>query len=75
MKRKIPMLWMTIMLISSMLAGCMSTQEPAVSTQGISQEQGQAHTMITYQPVQDFGFTLFKENMKETNPVLSPVKS
>lgn len=75
MKRKIPMLWMTIMLISSMLAGCMSTQEPAVSTQGISQEQGQAHNMITYQPVQDFGFTLFKENMKETNPVLSPVSA
>lgn len=42
----------------------------------------QAHTEIcidynidTYQPVQDFGFALFRENMNETNPVLSPVSA
>lgn len=33
------------------------------------------YSIDTYQPVQDFGFALFKENMNETNPVLSPVSA
>ena len=33
------------------------------------------YSIDTYQPVQDFGFALFKENMDETNPVLSPVSA
>ena len=33
------------------------------------------YSIDTYRPVQDFGFALFKENMKETNPVLSPVSA
>ena len=33
------------------------------------------YSIDTYQPVQDFGFALFKENMDETNLVLSPVSA
>lgn len=33
------------------------------------------YSIDTYQSVQDFGFALFKENMNETNPVLSPVSA
>lgn len=33
------------------------------------------YSIDTYQPVQDFGFALFKENINETNPVLSPVSA
>ena len=33
------------------------------------------YSIDTYQPVQDFGFALFKNNMNETNPILSPVSA
>ena len=33
------------------------------------------YNIDTYQPVQDFGFALFKENIQDTNPVLSPVSA
>lgn len=33
------------------------------------------YSIATYQPVQDFGFSLFKANIQETNPVLSPVSA
>lgn len=33
------------------------------------------YSIKNYQPVQDFGFALFKENRYETNPVLSPVSA
>ena len=33
------------------------------------------YNIATYQPVQEFGFSLFKENIQETNPVLSPVSA
>lgn len=33
------------------------------------------YTIETYQPVQNFGFSLFGEHTSETNPVLSPVSA
>lgn len=123
MKKKIFMLGTTIMLTSSMLSGCMNTQDVSTSTHSIDEEQEtvdkkaianikqseedsieviteevvsnqeekdvtvvnlseQTNTGIcidysidTYRPVQDFGFALFKENMNETNPVISPVSA
>ena len=36
-------------------------------------ESSNNYSIDTYRSVQDFGFALFKENMNETNPILSPV--
>lgn len=61
--------------------------EELVKTQGdnnvkVVNLSEQTHTEIsmdysidTYQPVQDFGFALFMENMNEMNPVLSPASA
>lgn len=110
MKKKILTLGITIMIISSILPGCMNTQDTSTKTQRIDKEQGETekedtvskgtvenqeeknvvvvnlsektnteicidYSIDTYQPVQDFGFALFKENMNESNPVISPVSA
>lgn len=88
MKKKIGMTWIPVMLTASLLAGCTNTQELTIDTQKMDEGQEvvnlseQTSTEIemdyeidSYQPVQDFGFALFKENMNETNPVLSPVSA
>ena len=88
MKKKIGMTWIPVMLTASLLAGCTNTQELTIDTQKMDEGQEvvnlseQTSTAIemdyeidSYQSVQDFGFALFKENMNETNPVLSPVSA
>lgn len=54
-------------------------EEEKVEVVNLSEKSNQKieidYNIDTYQPVQDFGFALFKENIQDTNPVLSPVSA
>lgn len=91
MKKKTSITLLSVMALASVLIGCGSNQNNIISEEDeIQDEESGAvvnlseqrkmseavdYSIATYQPVQDFGFSLFKANMQETNSVLSPVSA